>query len=415
MEVMKTIAGQKLPCAKSMNSNAIMATVFLPFGAAMVCPLIQNYFLVNIDLISGDSDCRDKSDESNCSKSSCSSWQFSCDSNKCIFKTWVCDGEYDCKDMSDEKDCPNNSTAVTESPKIPTTAHPSDSCVGEWFRCQSGICVPLIWRCDSVDDCGDNSDELGCDQNITTTLSPDLTPVSIGTNDCGSERYQCRDRQCIWDSWLCDGQKDCQSGEDEENCKFGPKHCSEKEFKCVHSMGCIPIDDVCNGRDDCGDNSDEWGCHNQHTDIIKPVKCLGFVCKSGECIEDFKRCNRRPDCFDESDELNCSQTFFSVKDLEVDIKSINTTSFTITWKTPSSAYSFYFKPTISRINSNKWFNKTETKADVFTFSNLEPGVMYNVSVYCRLFNESEAFPPLQYIAFSTESIGICLLIVCLNA
>lgn len=260
-----------------------------------------------------------------------------------------------------------------------------------------------MWRCDSVDDCGDNSDEIGCTQTNATTTGASVVPfVSSG---CGQDRYQCRDKQCIWDSWLCDGQKDCDSGEDEDNCRFGPKTCSTQEFKCAHTMGCIPVINVCDGKNDCGDNSDEWGCHNEHIDDIRPIKCNGFVCKSGECVDSFKRCNRRPDCFDASDEDNCSETFFAVNDMAVDLKTVNATSFAITWKTPNSRLNFFFKPTISKANANEWKNMTETKADHYTFDNLEPGVTYNVSVYCRLSNESHFFPLLQYIQIITEAVA----------
>ena len=35
-------------------------------------------------------------------------------------------------------------------------------CSDDLFRCKSGKCINLIWRCDGYNDCGDGSDEKNC-------------------------------------------------------------------------------------------------------------------------------------------------------------------------------------------------------------------------------------------------------------
>ena len=68
------------------------------------------------------------------------SWDFTCDNQRCIPKTWMCDGDDDCLDNSDEL---QNCTKPT--------------CGADEWQCTSGRCIPKSFKCDSDNDCGDFS------------------------------------------------------------------------------------------------------------------------------------------------------------------------------------------------------------------------------------------------------------------
>lgn len=76
-------------------------------------------------------------------------WDFTCNNQRCIPKSWVCDGDDDCLDNSDEE---QNCTKPT--------------CSSSEFQCKSGKCIPATFKCDAENDCGDFSDETGLKETI---------------------------------------------------------------------------------------------------------------------------------------------------------------------------------------------------------------------------------------------------------
>ncbi|XP_029332416.1 low-density lipoprotein receptor-related protein 8 isoform X6 [Mus caroli] len=107
-------------------------------------------------------DCEDRSDEAaelcgragqgtTATPAACApTAQFTCRSGECIHLGWRCDGDRDCKDKSDEADC--------SAP---------GPCRENEFQCGDGTCVLAIKRCNQERDCPDGSDEAGCLQEST--------------------------------------------------------------------------------------------------------------------------------------------------------------------------------------------------------------------------------------------------------
>lgn len=351
----------------------------------------------------GENDCADGSDEKNCSNNVCQSWQFTCKNKKCIFESWVCDGDHDCGegDDSDESNCTTTAAPVPSMPFVPT-----NSCNAWMFQCANKKCVPYWWMCDGVNDCGDNSDELACPSEPTTPST--VTPFTVPPSVCQTHQFRCSSGNCIQDSWLCDGIRDCDGGEDEENCN-GTVVCQPglKQFKCRTDGSCIPVREVCDGVVNCPDRSDEMFCQNTTTPTSAGPSCHEgyFSCDGSRCLPLALYCNGKVECYDESDEKNCnaSSRVYQVLNMGVEELSVTTTTMTLYWwmLQQSADTRLEFLPSYREAISihSPWHNTTWTTNMNYKFTNLMPFTTYNMTVYVRA--KGVVYPPAKFITATT--------------
>ncbi|KAL7831173.1 hypothetical protein SRHO_G00306750 [Serrasalmus rhombeus] len=85
------------------------------------------------------------------------------------------------------------------------------SCESDEYLCGNGKCVPRSWRCNGLDECGDNTDERNC-APLPTLVHSSLCPP--GTLQCS----HAQSTRCLPSALRCNGVLDCPDGSDEAHC-----------------------------------------------------------------------------------------------------------------------------------------------------------------------------------------------------
>lgn len=153
---------------------------------------------------------------------------------------------------------------------------------------------------------------------------------------CSEPSMLCRHSSvCLSQAQLCDGNKDCPEGEDEDSCVtaclskgatmttvlhpgyvcvllllFFLQPMNPEDFRCQDGRSCISRNLVCDGHFHCRDGSDEMSCSSITSLSVqaKVPKCrLGAkLCDDGrECVLHRHVCDGEVDCKDGSDEHGC--------------------------------------------------------------------------------------------------------------
>ncbi|CAF3578250.1 unnamed protein product [Rotaria socialis] len=131
-------------------------------------------------------------------------------------------------------------------------------------------CYTKHQRCDGIWDCISGDDELGC--------SPESCPTTFACND--RLRLPTDQPRCFTWSERCNGNSFCANRTDEKLCSSWWCNSNNGTFLCKN-LNCVYETWVCDGTDDCGDHSDEVNCPSRLPRRIVTAAVIGAtVCST---------------------------------------------------------------------------------------------------------------------------------------
>ena len=236
---------------------------------------------------------------------------FSCKDGNFILMAYLCDTEDHCRRRDDERKCFHICSNHSDCTK--GCISPNCICKQLYHQCTLGGCVHQTFVCDGVVHCpADDSDELMCQYqfskktlrnlifnnalSLCNSFSNERYPnneICLLTRDqygvtehCSNtehlrycvdfrcpNHYKCFESYCIPLHLVCDGVKDCPTGQDEDRCREFSCH---GYFRCKGMHLCLHLNYLCDGVVDCNlYNDDELYCDSFQ--YPKGCESIGFT------------------------------------------------------------------------------------------------------------------------------------------